>query len=282
MRKGLVLEGGAMRGMFTCGILDVFLEKGIEFDSAVGVSAGAVFGCNYKTRQLGRALRYNKRFSRDRRYCSFWSLLTTGDLYGARFCYDELPNVLDPFDYDSFKKNPMEFWCVTTDVESGKARYDLMDDGRGDDMLLMRASASMPIVSRPVKVKGRELLDGGVSDPIPFDFMLSQNVDRTLVILTQPYDYVKGKESLLPIFKILYRGRRKRISSAMAIRHDVYNSETERLKALEKEGKVYVLRPEKPLEVGKTEKDPERLQAVYDEGRCLALAKLDEIVGYLS
>ena len=271
-----------MRGMFTCGILDVFLEKGIEFDSAVGVSAGAVFGCNYKTRQIGRALRYNKRFSRDRRYCSFWSLLTTGDLYGARFCYDELPNVLDPFDYDSFKKNPMEFWCVTTDVESGKARYDLMDDGRGDDMLLMRASASMPIVSRPVKVKGRELLDGGVADPIPFDFMLSRNVDRTLVILTQPYDYVKGKEGLLPIFKILYRGRRKGISSAMAIRHDVYNSETERLKALEKEGKVYVLRPEKPLEVGKTEKDPERLQAVYDEGRCLALAKLDEIVGYLS
>ena len=271
-----------MRGMFTCGILDVFLEKGIEFDSAVGVSAGAVFGCNYKTRQLGRALRYNKRFSRDRRYCSFWSLLTTGDLYGARFCYDELPNVLDPFDYDSFKKNPMEFWCVTTDVESGKARFDLMDDGRGDDMLLMRASASMPIVSRPVKVKGRELLDGGVSDPIPFDFMLSRNVDRTLVILTQPYDYVKGKEGLLPIFKILYRGRRKGISSAMAIRHDVYNSETERLKALEKEGKVYVLRPEKPLEVGKTEKDPERLQAVYDEGRRLALAKLDEIVGYLS
>ena len=271
-----------MRGMFTCGILDVFLEKGIEFDSAVGVSAGAVFGCNFKTRQLGRALRYNKRFSRDRRYCSFWSLLTTGDLYGAAFCYDELPNVLDPFDYDSFKKNPMEFWCVTTDVESGKARYDLMDGGRGDDMLLMRASASMPIVSRPVKVKGRELLDGGVSDPIPFDFMLSRNVDRTLVILTQPYDYVKGKESLLPIFKILYRGKRKGISSAMAIRHDVYNSETERLKALEKEGKVYVLRPEKPLEVGKTEKDPERLQAVYDEGRRLALTKLDEIVGYLS
>lgn len=282
MRKGLVLEGGAMRGMFTCGILDVFLEKGIEFDSAVGVSAGAVFGCNFKTRQLGRALRYNKRFSRDRRYCSFWSLLTTGDLYGAAFCYDELPNVLDPFDYDSFKKNPMEFWCVTTDVESGKACYDLMDDGRGDDMLLMRASASMPIVSRPVKVKGRELLDGGVADPIPFDFMLSRNVDRTLVILTQPYDYVKGKESLLPIFKILYRGKRKGISSAMAIRHDVYNSETERLKALEKEGKVYVLRPEKSLEVGKTEKDPERLQAVYDEGRRLALAKLDEIVGYLS
>lgn len=282
MRKGLVLEGGAMRGMFTCGILDVFLEKGIEFDSAVGVSAGAVFGCNYKTRQLGRALRYNKRFSRDRRYCSVWSLLTTGDLYGAKFCYDELPNVLDPFDYDSFKKNPMEFWCVTTDVESGKARYDLMDDGRGDDMLLMRASASMPIVSRPVKVKGRELLDGGVADPIPFDFMLSRNVDRTLVILTQPYDYVKGKEGLLPIFKILYRVRRKGISSAMAIRHNVYNSETERLKALEKEGKVYVLRPEKPLEVGKTEKDPERLQTVYDEGRRLALAKLDEIVGYLS
>lgn len=282
MRTGLVLEGGAMRGMFTCGILDVFLEKGIDFDSTIGVSAGAVFGCNYKSRQVGRALRYNKRFCRDPRYCSVRSLLKTGDLYGAEFCYDELPNELDPFDYDTFERNPMEFWCVTTDVETGKARYDLMKDGRGDDMKLMRASASMPLVSRPVSVKGRELLDGGIADPIPFDFMLSGNVDRCLVILTQPYDYIKRKNSMLPLFGLFYKGKRKGIRDAMGIRHEVYNSQTERLKTLEKEGRVFVLRPASPLEIGKTEKDPSRLQAVYDEGRRLALEKLDEIKAYIS
>ena len=282
MRTGLVLEGGAMRGMFTCGILDVFLEKGIDFDSTIGVSAGAVFGCNYKSRQIGRALRYNKRFCRDPRYCSVRSLMKTGDLYGAEFCYDELPNVLDPFDYDTFERNPMEFWCVTTDVETGKARYDLMKDGRGDDMKLMRASASMPLVSRPVSVRGRELLDGGIADPIPFDFMLSGNVDRCLVILTQHYDYIKKKNSLLPLFGLFYKGKRKGIRDAMGIRHEVYNSQTERLKTLEKEGRVFVLRPASPLEIGKTEKDPSRLQAVYDEGRRLALEKLDEIKAYIS
>ena len=282
MRTGLVLEGGAMRGMFTCGILDVFLEKGIDFDSTIGVSAGAVFGCNYKSRQIGRALRYNKRFCRDPRYCSVRSLMKTGDLYGAEFCYDELPNELDPFDYDTFERNPMEFWCVTTDVETGKARYDLMKDGRGDDMKLMRASASMPLVSRPVSVRGRELLDGGIADPIPFDFMLSGNVDRCLVILTQPYDYIKKKNSVLPLFGLFYKGKRKGIRDAMGIRHEVYNSQTERLKTLEKEGRVFVLRPASPLEIGKTEKDPSRLQAVYDEGRRLALEKLDEIKAYIS
>lgn len=282
MRTGLVLEGGAMRGMFTCGILDVFLEKGIDFDSTIGVSAGAVFGCNYKSRQVGRALRYNKRFCCDPRYCSVRSLLKTGDLYGAEFCYDELPNVLDPFDYDTFERNPMEFWCVTTDVETGKARYDLMKDGRGDDMKLLRASASMPLVSRPVSVRGRELLDGGIADPIPFDFMLSGNVDRCLVILTQPYDYIKKKNSMLPLFGLFYKGKRKGIRDAMGIRHEVYNSQTERLKTLEKEGRVFVLRPAFPLEIGKTEKDPSRLQAVYDEGRRLALEKLDEIKAYIS
>ncbi|MGN0906256.1 MAG: patatin family protein [Bullifex sp.] len=281
MRTGLVLEGGAMRGMFTCGVLDVFLEEGIRFDSAVGVSAGAVFGCNYKSRQSGRALRYNKRFCSDERYCSVKSLLKTGDLYGADFCYDELPNVLDPFDYDAFEKNPMEFWCVTTDVETGKTRYDLLHDGRGDDMLLLRASASMPLASRDVCVKGRNLLDGGIADPIPYEFMLSKNSERCVVILTQPYDYVKKRNSMLPLFFLVYRGRRKGIADAMRIRHEVYNRETEELKRLEKEGRVYVIRPERALEIGKTEKDPQRLQAVYDEGRRIAIDKLDEIISYL-
>ena len=230
--KGLVLEGGAMRGMFTSGILDVFMENGITFDCCVGVSAGAVFGCNYKSRQIGRAIRYNKKYCNDKRYCSLHSLLTTGDLYGSSFCYDELPNKLDPFDYNEYEKNPMEFWCVTTDVVSGEPYYAKTEKGSGDDMLYLRASASMPIVSRCVKVKDRLLLDGGISDPIPYRFMLDKNPDKCVVILTQPEGYVKEKNSMRFLINLVYHGKKKGIRRAMAIRHEVYNNQTRKEKSL--------------------------------------------------
>ena len=123
MKNGLVLEGGAMRGMFTCGVTDVLLEKGVVFDGAIGVSAGAVFGCNYKSKQPGRAIRYNLRFCNDPHSASFRSLLTTGDLYGERFCYHDIPDTLDPFDRETYQKNPMEFFVVCTDVETGRPIY---------------------------------------------------------------------------------------------------------------------------------------------------------------
>ena len=148
IKKGLVMEGGAMRGMFTSGVLDVFMENGIEFDGAIGVSAGATFGCNFKSRQIGRAIRYNKRYAHNWRYCSVRSLLSTGDLYGADFCYRELPDVLDPFDRKAFAENSMEFYVGATDVETGECVYHLCMDGGDEDMLWFRASASMPIVSR--------------------------------------------------------------------------------------------------------------------------------------
>ena len=125
----LIMEGGAMRGMFTCGVLDVFMENGITFDAGAGISAGAVFGCNFKSNQIGRPIRYNKRFCNDKRYCSFWSMIKTGDMYGVQFCYDEIPNKLDVFDREAFAKNPMEFYIGTTDVESGKPVYHLCTDG---------------------------------------------------------------------------------------------------------------------------------------------------------
>ena len=280
--NGLVLEGGAMRGMFTSGILDVFMENGITFDSCVGVSAGAVFGCNYKSKQIGRAIRYNKKYCNDKRYCSVHSLLTTGDLYGSDFCYDELPNKLDPFDYSEYEKNPMDFWCVTTDVNSGKPFYAKIEKGSGDDMLYLRASASMPLVSRCVRVGGRLLLDGGISDPIPYRFMLDKNVDKCVVILTQPEDYVKEKNPLQFLFNLIYQGKKKGICKAMSIRHEVYNNQTKEIKELEAKGKLFVIRPKHKLDIGKTEKDPNKLERVYQEGRSMALEILPNLISYLS
>ena len=168
---GLVLEGGAMRGLFTAGVIDVLMENGIEFPAFVGVSAGAAFGCNYKSRQIGRALRYNKRFCRDPRYCSFRSLFKTGDVFGAQFCYHEVPNTLDPFDGKAFNENPMAFYLVASDVETGTPFYKKIDHADDTAYEWIRASASMPIVSRVVELDGKKFLDGGVTDSIPLAFM---------------------------------------------------------------------------------------------------------------
>ena len=178
MKTALIMEGGAMRGLFSCGVLDVFLENDIRFDAAAGISAGAVFGCNFKSRQHGRALRYNKRYCRDPRYCSFRSLLKTGDLYGADFCYRELPDVLDPFDRRAFRDNPMDFYIGATDIESGEVVYHRCTDGGATDMDWMRASASMPAVSRPVEIGGRLYLDGGMVDALPYGYMRDLGFDR--------------------------------------------------------------------------------------------------------
>ena len=205
MKKGLIMEGGAMRGMFTCGVIDVFMENGITFDGAVGISAGAVFGCNYKSRQIGRPLRYNKNYCKDKRYCSISSLIKTGDLYNADFCYRELPNELDPFDSDTFEKDPMVFYVGATDVKTGKCIFHKCSDGKEEDTQWMRASASMPLVSKIVKIGNEQLLDGGIADSIPLKFMEGEGYDRNVVILTQPKGYAKSRNKLMPLIRILLK-----------------------------------------------------------------------------
>ena len=204
-KTGLIMEGGAMRGMFTSGVIDVLMEHDVRFDGAVGVSAGAVFGCNYKSRQIGRALRYNKRFCRDRRYSSFWSLLTTGDLYGAEFCYHEIPEKLDVFDTKTFRENPMEFYVVCTDVQTGKPVYHKLSEGGREDIEWMRASASMPIVSHVVKIGKYHLLDGGIADSIPVKYFEEIGYNRNVVILTQPLDFQKEANKLLPVARVVLK-----------------------------------------------------------------------------
>jgi predicted patatin/cPLA2 family phospholipase len=275
MKTGLVMEGGAMRGMFTCGVLDVLMENGITFDGAVGVSAGATFGCNIKSHQIGRALRYNKKYCSDKRYHSIRSLLTTGDIYNVQFCYEELPYKLDKWDIDAFEKNTMEFYCVATDMTTGKAVYHKCETGEKKDIIWIQASASMPLVSRPVQIDGNVYLDGGMSDSIPLKFMEEKGYDKILVIETQPIDYVKGKQKYMPLIKWVYR-KYPNMIKCMEERYLMYNEEKRYIRQKEERGEVEVIRPKQPLNINAIEKDPAQLQRVYDLGREAAMEYLKQ------
>jgi len=281
MKTGLILEGGAMRGMFTSGVLDVFMENGIEFDGAIGVSAGATFGCNFKSRQIGRAIRYNKRFAHDWRYCSVRSLLLTGDLYGADFCYNVLPNKLDVFDRETYKANPMEFYCVASDCKTGKPVYKKLETCDEHELTWMRASASMPLASRVVKVDGYKLLDGGMTDSIPLKYFEELGYNRNVVILTQPRDFRKKLASLMWLIKLMLF-KYPKLVEAMRRRHIVYNEVTGDIFAKAERGEVFVICPEKSLGISRTENNPDELQRVYDEGRRIATEKLSELKRFIS
>ena len=266
MKTGIVMEGGAMRGMFTCGVLDVLMEEGITFDGAVGVSAGATFGCNLKSGQIGRALRYNKKYCTDKRYHSISSLITTGDIYNVDFCYEKLPYELDKWNLDSFQKNPMEFYCVATDAVTGKPVYYKCEKGDRKDIKWIQASASMPLVSRPVKIDGGVYLDGGISDSIPLKFMEKKGYDKILVIETQPKDYVKGKQKYMPLVKLMLR-KYPGMIKAMEDRYLMYNEEKRYIREKEEKGEIEVIRPLEPLNISAIEKDPKELERVYQLGR---------------
>ncbi len=280
-KKGLILEGGAMRGLFTAGVMDVLMENNITFDGAIGVSAGAVFGCNYKSHQIGRVLRYNTKFCKDPRYASFRSLLKTGDLYGAEFCYHELPNKLDPFDTDTYKKNPMEFYVVCTDLKTGKPVYHNCLTGDETDITWMRASASMPMVSRIVEVNGYQLLDGGIADSIPIRKFQELGYNKNVIVLTQPLDYIKHKNKILPLLRIALR-KYPEVIHALEVRHNMYNQTTAYVRLLEQQGDVCVIRPEASLNIKQVEHDPAELKRVYDLGRKAGEAKLTEVQAFLA
>ena len=281
MKKGLVLEGGAMRGLFTTGIVDRLMEENINFDGLIGVSAGACFGCNYKSHQIGRALRYNLDYCNDKRYCSVHSLIKTGDMYGADFCYHELPEKLDIFDKEAFEANTTEFYLVCTDVETGEPVYHKMDEVTYDELEWMRASASMPLVSRIVEVDGKKMLDGGVSDSIPLKYFQSIGYEKNLVVLTQPRSYRKKKNSLMPLIKVALR-KYPNLVDAMAKRHEMYNETLDYIWDEEKKGNVFVLCPDEKLPIKRTEHDKKVLKDVYDLGRAVIDRRLEELKGFLS
>lgn len=279
-KKGLILEGGAMRGMFTAGVTDVWMEHGVTFDGAIGVSAGAVFGCNYKSGQIGRVIRYNKKYCRDPRYVSLRSLVLHGDVYGEEFCYHELPEKLDVFDTDAYCANPMEFYVTCTNVKNGEPVYHRCDRGDGEDIQWMRASAAMPVLSKFVEIGGYTLSDGGTADSIPVRYFESIGYKQNVVILTQPEGFVKQPNRFLPLMRIALR-KSPALLHALEIRHTKYNETLAYIKEQEAVGNLLVIRPESILEIGVVERRPEELERVYQLGRREGVKRLREVQDFL-
>ena len=275
-RKGLVLEGGAMRGLWTAGVTDVMMEGGIWPDALIGVSAGAAFGCNYKSRQPGRAIRYNTRFANDSRYSGLRSLLTSGDYFNARFGYHVVPYEYDLFDVAAFESNPMSFIVVCTDVETGQAVYHDMKRVDYDELEWLRASASMPLASKVVSVGGRKLLDGGVSDSIPLAYAERAGYQRNVVILTQPLGYRKEPNRLMPLMRVALR-KYPLMVKALGERHLMYNRQLEYVAQAEREGRCLVIRPDEKIPIGHVSHDADLMRKVYETGRLVGERYIDRV-----
>lgn len=280
MKIGLLLEGGAMRGLYTAGVLDVFMKNNIKIDGIVGVSAGALFGMNYKSKQIGRVLRYNKKYAGNRNYMGFYSFLTTGNIMNEDFCFKRIVNELDPIDYETFKKTNVEFYAVVTNIETGKAEYIKLDDLKDRNNLeILRASGSMPFVSKPVIVNNKKYLDGGIADSIPIDKIMSMGFDRVIVVLTRPISYRKKKTN--QTFPKIYYRKYPKFAETINNRYKKYNEELEKISESEKEGKIFVIRPSKLVKIKRIEKDSNKLQEMYDLGKNDTLKVLDKLDKYI-
>ena len=243
---GLILEGGGMRGVYTAGVLDAFLDAGIEFSSVYGVSAGSCHACSYLSKQRGRAFRVNVDYLDDPNYCGAKTFLKTGNVFGPEMLYEQIPDVLDPFDHQAFLNYPGKFYAVVTDVETG-------------------AASSLPLVSKTIVVKGHKLLDGGIADSIPIRKSIEDGNEKNVVILTRDHGYRKAPNKLMPIMRLRYP-KYKEFLHAMETRHVRYNETIDFLEEQEKEGKVFIIRPEAKVEVGRIEKDKAKLTVLYKQG----------------
>ena len=279
MKIGLVLEGGAMRGMFTAGVLDTFLAAGVKADEVVGVSAGALFGVNYLSGQTGRAVRYNKRYNGDKNYMGLRPLLKEGNLFSTSYAYDLVPRKLDPFDDEAFQKSGVPFYAVVTDADTGEAEY-MQVKSVFEQMDVLRASGSMPFVSRPVEWEGRRYLDGGIADSIPFEWMAARGCDRLIMVLTREAGYRKT-----PMNGAMLRllGRKyPAVARRLAARHTDYNRALEELERWQAEGRAFVIRPSVKTPISHIETDPDKLQQVYDLGLADGQAALPALQAYLA
>lgn len=266
MRVGLVLEGGAMRGMFTSGVLDNFMDEKIKVDGIIGVSAGALFGINYFSDQKQRAIRYNKKYAKDPRYISAYSYLLTGNVVNKHFSFHTINYKLDPFDNETFMKNKKDFYAGVTNVETGKAEYIKITDAF-KQMEVLRATSALPLASRFVKIDNKKYLDGGISDSIPVDKFIKEGYDKIIVVLTQPYDYKKEPLSDKMLNKLNKKFKKyPKLIETMINRHETYNKNLKHIKKLEKEGKIFVIRPNKKIDINILKRTPEQLQEAYEMG----------------
>ena len=263
MKIGLVLEGGAMRGLFTAGVLDIFLDNNVEVTDVVGVSAGTLFGVNYVSKQRGRALRYNLKYINDKRYMNVKSWLKTGNLINKDFTYYKLPFQLDVFDNKTFKESPINFFATVTNIETGEAEFVKIKDAY-KQMETLRATSALPFISEIIEVGDKKYLDGGISNSIPIDFFEKQDFDKVIVILTRPITYRKEKTTGIQ-YKMFYKKYPKLVEK-LENRYKEYNDTVDKIVELEKEGKLFVIRPSENITIKRLEKDIEKLQKVYDLG----------------
>ena len=278
MSIGLVLEGGAMRGLYTAGVLDVFLDNNIKVDGIIGVSAGVLFGVNYLSKQKGRAIRYNKKFAKDKRYMGMRSFLTTGNIINKDFAYYEIPFKIDVFDEETFEKSDTDFWATVTNIETGEAEY-LKLTNVFEQMELLRATSAMPIVSEIIEIDGKKYLDGGVSDSIPVEKCKSMGYDKIIVILTRIIEYRKKKASST-LAKIKYKEYPKLIET-MENRYKKYNETVEKIIDMENKKEIFVIRPSKDLKIKRIEKDVDKLQEMYDLGVSDCKKQLEDLKEYI-
>lgn len=280
MKKGLVLEGGGLRGLFTAGVMDAMMDSDVTFDGLIGVSAGALFGCNMKSRQRGRVLRYNLMLKDEPRYMSVRNLLRDGELVGSEFAYHTLPFELDLFDVETFERNPMEFWMVCTDIECAEPVYHRMSVVNRTEMDWMRASGSMPAVSHPVELDGRVMLDGGISDSIPLAAFQRMGYERNIVVLTQPCSYRKTPTRIAWLIGLFTR-RYPRVAEMMRRRHLMYNAELDFIASEAAKGNTLLIYPEEPLGIGRTELNEAKIRRVYQQGYDKAMAMMPTIKSFL-
>ncbi len=266
MKVGLVLEGGGLRGLYTAGVLDTFLRNNIKIDCIIGVSAGALFGVNYYSNQIGRALTYNKKYAKDLRYMSIPSLILTGNFINKKFAFYKMSNKLVPFDNKTYKKNCKNFFAVVTNVKTGEAEYMAIDDPL-EQMEILRATSAIPLLSKMVKIGKNKYLDGGVADSIPIEAMEKLDYDKIIVVETQPKNFVKEpvskrQEKLLKLRYFRY----PELINTILTRHEKYNKQKQYVKKLENKGDIFVIRPSKSVRTSISNNNAERYQEIYELG----------------
>ena len=276
-KTAFVLEGGAMRGLYSAGVLDVFMKNNISTNAIYGVSAGALFGINFKSGQIGRAIRYNLKYAHEKNYMGLYSLVTTGDIMNRDFCFNKLVYELDKFDFEAFDNSPIDFYAVTTNVEKGCAEYIKIANGKRD-LEALRASGSMPFVSKCVEYNGVKYLDGAMSDPIPLKKAIDDGYEKIIVVLTRIENYKKQKENLP--YNLFYRKYTNFIKIANK-QFEIYNETLDLIKKYEKEERIIVLRPSRDLKIARVEKNLEKLKAIYELGINDSTLMLDKIKNYL-
>ncbi|MGC7560892.1 patatin-like phospholipase family protein [Pasteurella sp. PK-2025] len=279
MKVGLVLEGGAMRGMFTAGVLDVFLQENLHIDGIVAVSAGVLFGVNFPSKQPGRVLRYNKKYLHDKRYMGWHSLLTTGNIVNKAFAFYELPFTLDPFDLNTFRASHIDFYATLTNVQTGEAEYFKLDDVL-QEMEILRATSAMPFVSKMVEINGQYYLDGGIAESIPLKKCQELGYDKIIVILTRPLAYRKTPTPTW-IFNTFYRQYPKLVEK-LSLRYQNYNDRVEEIIKLSENNEIFVIRPSQSLPIKRLEKDLNKVQAMYDLGVADAQREIHKLRQFLA